>query len=365
MKFRYRRARKQCMQPSFLIYQTTVRCNSKCRMCSIWQMEPGDELSLEEFDRLLMDPFLRRIRWVNLTGGEPFLRKDLPDMIGLLAKRCPDLEIIAIPTNGFLPERTEEMVRRSLDLLKGTDVLLSVTVSIDGVGEQHDEIRCIPGGFDKALGTLERLQAIENERFETGVESVITALNVNNIEDIRAFFKERTDHVNLTPAVVSDYYSNEETFGEAALKEEDIQRMLAFLKEISREEPAYAYYFAKVRDIYTKGKRTYPCLGLYSTMMLNATGEVFPCLMLAGDKWKLGNVRDTPLEDIWCSSDSREARKRLAREPYCQRCTNNCDIMANLKEETWNFATWMALHPRTFFDLLRYIREKDFAKKFA
>ena len=95
-------------------------------------MEPGDELSLEEFDRLLLDPFMRRIRWVNLTGGEPFLRKDLPDMIGLLAKRCPDLEIIAIPTNGFMPERTEEMVRRSLDLLEGTDVLLSVTVSIDG-----------------------------------------------------------------------------------------------------------------------------------------------------------------------------------------------------------------------------------------
>ena len=365
MKFRYKRARKQCMGPKFLIYQTTVRCNSKCRMCSIWQMEPGDELTIEEFDRLLMDPFMKGIRWVNLTGGEPFLRKDLPEMIDLLSKRCPDLEIIAIPTNGFLPERIERDVKRSLELLKGTDILLSVTVSIDGVGEQHDEIRCIPGGFDKALDTLERLQAIEDDRFETGVESVITALNVGDIEEIRAFFKERTDHVNLTPAVVSDYYSNEETFGEAALKEEDIQRMLAFLAEISKEEPAYAYYFDKVKDIYTKGKRTYPCLGLYSTMMLNATGDVFPCLMLAGDKWKLGNVRDTPMEDIWCSPDTREARKRLAKEPYCQRCTNNCDIMANLKEETWNFAGWMALHPRTFFDLMRYIREKAFARKFA
>ncbi|MCK5252009.1 MAG: radical SAM protein, partial [Thermoplasmata archaeon] len=125
------------MSPKFLIYQTTVRCNSKCRMCNIWQMEPGDELTLQEFDRLLMDPFMKGIRWVNLTGGEPFLRKDLPEMIDILAKRCPKLEIIAIPTNGFLPDRIEKAVERSIDLLEDTDVLLSVTVSIDGVGEQH------------------------------------------------------------------------------------------------------------------------------------------------------------------------------------------------------------------------------------
>jgi radical SAM protein with 4Fe4S-binding SPASM domain len=353
------------MEPSFLIYQVTVRCNSKCRMCSIWQLEPGDELTLEEFDKVLQDPFMRRLRWVNLTGGEPFLRKDLPDMIGALARRSPGLEIVAIPTNGFLPDRTEEMVARSLELMEGSDALLSVTVSIDGVESVHDDIRCIPGGFDKAMDTLERLQAIEHPRFETGVETVITALNVGSIEETYGFFKERTDHVNITPAVVSDYYSNEEDFDEVRLSKKDIERMLAFLEKVSKEAPAYAYYFDKVQDIYRKGRRTYPCLGCYSTMMLSATGDVYPCLMLGGDSWRMGNVRDGPVEGIWCSKAADGIRSRIAKHPYCEQCTNNCDIMANLKEETWNFATWMALHPRTFFDLLRYIREKDFAKKFV
>jgi radical SAM protein with 4Fe4S-binding SPASM domain len=334
-------------------------------MCSIWQLEPGNELTLEEFDGLLSDPFMQHLRWVNLTGGEPFLRKDLPEMIETLAKRCPELEIVAIPTNGFMPDRTESAVRKSLEYLKGTDVLLSVTVSIDGVGDEHDEIRCIPGGFDKALNTLERLQDIDDPRFETGVETVITALNVGSIEQIRAFFKERTDHVNLTPAVVSDYYSNEDSFEDVKLEEGDVRKMLDFLERISAEEPAYAYYFDKVQDIYRKGKRTYPCLGAYSTMMLSATGDVFPCLMLGGDKWRIGNVREGSPRDIWCSAKARETRERIANNPYCERCTNNCDIMANLKEETWNFASWMAFHPRTFFALLRYIREKDFARKFA
>ena len=353
------------MEVSFLVYQVTVRCNSRCRMCSIWQLEPGDELTLEEFDRVLQDPFMQRLRWVNLTGGEPFLRKDLPEMIGALAKRSRNLEIVAIPTNGLLPERTEEMVARSLELMEGSQALLSVTVSIDGVGEVHDDIRRIPQGFDKALDTLERLQAIDHPRFETGVETVITALNVGSIEETYSFFKERTEHVNLTPAVVSDYYSNQEDFDEVRLKEEDVTRMLAFLDSVSKEAPAYAYYFDKVQDIYRKGRRTYPCLGCYSTMMLSATGDVLPCLMLGGDSWKMGNVRDGPLEAIWCSERADEVRSRIAKNPYCEKCTNNCDIMANLKEETWNFATWMATHPRTFFALLRYVRENEFARKMA
>jgi hypothetical protein len=122
------------MAPSFLIHQVTVRCNSRCAMCGIWKLEPGDELKLEEVDSLLGDPFMAGLRWVNLTGGEPFLRQDLPELIGAYGRRCPELEIVAIPTNGFLPDRIEEGVKRALQALEGTGALLSVTVSFGGWG---------------------------------------------------------------------------------------------------------------------------------------------------------------------------------------------------------------------------------------
>jgi len=353
------------MRPSFLIHQVTVRCNSRCAMCGIWRLEPGDELKLEEVDRLLGDPFMSGLRWVNLTGGEPFLREDLPDIIAAYARRCPDLEIVAIPTNGFLPDRIEGAVRRALAALEGTGVLLSVTVSVDALGAQHDRIRGVPGCFDRAMETLDRLKAIDHPRFSTGVEAVITALNVRDIASIYRELKARTGHVNMTPAMAADFYGNRDSFDGVALRGDDVRLMLEFIASIAKQEPAYAYYFDKVRDVYERGRRTYPCLGCYSTMMLGPTGDVFPCLMLGGDDWRLGNVRQAPPRDIWCGETATGARRRIARSPFCARCTNNCDIIANLKAETWNFATWMATHPSTFMALLRYVRESDFARKMA
>jgi radical SAM protein with 4Fe4S-binding SPASM domain len=363
--YRYHRARRRCMAPSFLIHQVTVRCNSRCAMCSIWKLEPGDELGLEEVDGLLQDPFMASLRWVNLTGGEPFLRKDLPELIGAYGRRCPELEIVAIPTNGFLPDRIEEGVERALEALAGTGALLSVTVSIDALGADHDAIRGVPGCFDLAMETLDRLRYIDHPRFTTGVETVITHINVGQIEDIYRALKERAPHVNMTPAMAADFFGNKGSFDPVALRGDDVQRMLDFLSSIAKEEPAYAYYFDKVRDIHLKGRRTYPCLGCYSTMMLSPTGDVYPCLMLGGDGWRLGNVREGAIRDIWCSARADGMRARISKNPSCELCTNNCDIMANLKAETWNFATWMALHPGTFLALLRYVRENEFAKKVA
>ncbi len=353
------------MRPSFLIHQVTVRCNSRCAMCGIWKLEPGDELALDDVDRLLEDPFMSGLRWVNITGGEPFLRPDLSDIISSYVRRCPSLEIVAIPTNGFLPDRIEEVVRKALVAIEGTKVLLSVTVSVDAIGEEHERIRGVPGCFDRAMETLERLKAIDHPRFSTGVEAVITALNVRDIASIYQDLKGRTGHVNMTPAMAADFYGNIDSFDGVALRGDDVGRMLEFIRSIAKEEPAYAYYFDKVRDVHERGRRTYPCLGCYTTMMLGPTGDVFPCLMLGGDDWRLGNVRQSPPRDIWCGERAEAARRRIAGSPLCARCTNNCDIIANLKAETWDFALWMTTHPSTFLALLRYVRESDFAKKMA
>jgi len=353
------------MRPSFLIHQVTVRCNSRCAMCGIWRLEPGDELHLDEVDHILQDPFMSGLRWVNLTGGEPFLRDDLADIIKAYSARCPSLEIVAVPTNGFLPDRIEGAVRRALSALEGTGTLLSVTVSIDAIGKEHDSIRGVSGCFDRAMETLDRLKAIDHPRFSTGVEAVITALTVRDIASIYRNLKGRTGHVNMTPAMAADFYGNKDSFGDVALRGDDVRSMLDFIRDIAKEEPAYAYYFAKVRDVYERGHRTYPCLGCYSTMMLAPTGDVFPCLMLGSDEWRLGNLRQAPARDIWCGERADAARARIASGPFCARCTNNCDIIANLKAETWNFALWMAAHPSTFMALLRYVKESDFARKMA
>lgn len=354
-------------RPTFMILQTTVACNSRCRMCSIWKMVPENELTLEEVVRVFEDPYLKKLRWLNLTGGEPFMRQNFAEIVKAAADNLPDLEIIAIPSNGFMPDRVEKTTRAMLEYLKGKDILLNVNISIDGIGEKHEEIRRIPGGYEKVLESLERLQAIgrENPQLESGVEAIITALNVGEMRKIYEGLKDKTDHVNLTPAIISSYYlGNEQMASDVKLKGPDIEEMLGFLKEMEEKEPAYAYYFNNVRSIYMHGHRTFPCLMGWKSMYMNASGDVFPCHLLGPD-YKMGNVREGSMSDIWQGPRAKEIRHKLKAEEFCLVCTNNCDILNNLKEETWSFASYMAQHPQTFSRLLKEIKEKDHLRKYA
>ena len=369
LSFRVAFAAEMPQYPTFLIFQTTVACNSRCRMCSIWKMVPENELTLEEIEKFFQDPYLKKLRWLNLTGGEPFMKQNFAEIVKAAADNLPNLEIIAIPSNGFMPDRVEKITLQMLDYLRGKDILLNVNISIDGIGEKHEEIRRIPGGFEKVSESLRRLQAIakKNPQLETGVEAIITALNVNQMRPIYEGLKDKTDHVNLTPAIISSYYlGSEQMASDVKMKGPDIDEMVAFLKEMEEKEPAYAYYFNNVRSIYMHGHRTFPCLFGWKSMYVNAGGDVFTCHILAPNpEYKFGNIREASLEQLWEGKSAKEVRHRLKNEEFCLKCTNNCDILNNLKEETWSFASYMFQHPQTFQRLLKEIREKDHLRKYA
>ncbi|MBM4249379.1 MAG: radical SAM protein [Euryarchaeota archaeon] len=348
LSFRAHRRLGRGMLPTFLIYQVTTACNSRCRMCGIWKVKPENELTLREFEHLLADPFMSKTRWVNLTGGEPFVRKDLVHLVKALKDRCPELALVAIPTNGFLTRKVVDTVQEILDL-PGRKILVNVNVSIDAVGEKHDEIRRTPGGYKKAMATLDELMKVQlaDGHFETGTETVVMDHNIQDIRTIYSTLKEHTPHVNLTPAILSPYYNpGEDDCGK--MSEQTVHQFVKFLMELRLKEPAYAYYYTRVSEILTGPhlrKRTFPCLGGYKTMYLDARGNVYPCLMLPIPRFSFGNVRDAPVHELWFGAGARDLRRRLKGHLFCVRCTNNCDILNNLKEETIDPALFLMAHP--------------------
>ena len=86
---------------------------------------------------------------------------------------------------------------------------------------------------------------------------------------------------------------------------------------------------------------------------------------LLGPDYKMGNIRDASMTEIWEGPKAKEIRHRLKSEKFCDVCTNNCDLLNNLKEETWSFASYMLQHPQTFSRLLQEIKEKDHLRKYA
>ncbi len=132
--------RKQKSMPKEMCIIVTYRCNAKCNMCNVWNhpTKARDEITVDDIEKLPSG-----LRFVNITGGEPFVRKDLGDIIEVVRNKT---KRIVISTNGFFTDRILKLVEKYPDL--------GIRISIEGLQNNNDFIRGIPDGFDRGLRTL-------------------------------------------------------------------------------------------------------------------------------------------------------------------------------------------------------------------
>jgi MoaA/NifB/PqqE/SkfB family radical SAM enzyme len=180
--------------PVQIVHFVTARCNLRCEHCfykeSLDAPNPG-EISLESLDRTVSD--IGPVLWYSLAGGEPFLRKDLVDVISIIRNRCRP-RVLSVPTNGWYVERTFHSTLRALQRITGGNLV--VFLSLDGPEEVHDAIRGV-GSFSKARACMERLRPLQ-EFFPNLYLNVITTVMPQNAEVAPAFIDE----------IVSDFRPN-------------------------------------------------------------------------------------------------------------------------------------------------------------
>jgi len=142
------------MKPINMTISTTFRCNSRCLTCNVYE-RPVVELDAEEWDKVFRS-LGRSVMWFTFSGGEPFLRKDLVEIIESAWRRCRP-SVVNIPTNGTFPERVLPGVERLAKTLRGTQLVINV--SLDAVGERNDEIRGYKKDYELATRTFRELKA--------------------------------------------------------------------------------------------------------------------------------------------------------------------------------------------------------------
>src|SRR5262245_17859609 len=156
----------------------TFVCNFTCPFCAFSAdlNQHLDEMTFAEIERLARE--LKRVLVLHIGGGEPFIRKDLPEIIQAMWKHAR-VRKVEIPTNSWSAERIVPQVERILALCPG--IRLNVRVSLDGVGERHDTVRARPGSYKSAVDTLASLGRLAEERpgLSTGVCQTITSHNQN------------------------------------------------------------------------------------------------------------------------------------------------------------------------------------------
>lgn len=175
-------------QPVYLVFFVTNKCNSKCKTCFLWKNLNWNEkeLSLEEIEKTSKS--MDKLLWLHLSGGEPFLRDDLPQICSIFYKNNK-VRNIGIPTNCLLPEIISKKTSEILKLCP--DAKLNIILSLDGLENTHDKIRGVKGNFQKFLQTLKELNKIKSEfkNLSIRVCTVICDENIEEIPELMSFVK--------------------------------------------------------------------------------------------------------------------------------------------------------------------------------
>ena len=175
-------SRVKPIRPTVLIYNCTWVCDARCEMCSNWKH--GDrkaDMTLAQLEPVMRHRFWGGIENLNISGGEPTTRNDLPEMVEMFQRHLPRLRKIGINTTGLTPHRAVPMLTRIVEFSAAHDLLLSVRVSLDGIGDIHDQVRHVQCGFDKACETITAMQALANRysNFQFGLASTIFAFEIS------------------------------------------------------------------------------------------------------------------------------------------------------------------------------------------
>ncbi|MFP4472722.1 MAG: radical SAM protein [Candidatus Omnitrophota bacterium] len=323
--------------PITLTYSVTAACNSLCKTCQIgrhYRDNPAcreNDLTLEEIEKIFTS--LGHVYFFNISGGEPFLRKDLPQIIELACRHLTP-KIIHTPTNALLPERIADYARQSLEIIKkhGHDIQFSIKPSIDAVGTLHDEIRGVPGNFAKLEQTIKLLKQIAREysNFHLELGTVVSKFNLHKLAEIEDYVhqqgvesyrneiaEQRTEFHNIGHLIAP---SGEEYERLITQFKQKILKNIKHKKDLAKTTEALRLtYYDLAARIIKENRQVIPCYGGISNVHINYDGEVWPCCVLGYNK-PLGRLRDTDydFQKIWHSQQAREVRRSIrAKECAC------------------------------------------------
>lgn len=316
--------------PMTLTYSVTAACQSKCKTCQIGAMFCQDptrmekDLKLEEIEKIFSS--MHPVYFFNMSGGEPFMRKDLPEIVELACKYLKP-KVVHTPTNAILTDRIVENTEKIIRIVRNYNPSVPVTVkpSIDGVGELHDEIRGVKGNFDCLLRTIDGLKRLEDKysNFHLELGTVISNFNIDHLDEIEDFVHSlgvesyrnevaecRTEFFNLNDPITPPADVYQKLIKDFARKvEENISSKKSLAKTT---EALRVVYYNIAGKILEEQRQVIPCYAGVSNVHINYDGGVWPCCVLGYDQ-QMGNLRDYnyDFQKLWHSEQAEKVRKYI------------------------------------------------------
>ncbi len=321
--------------PPFLILFINSICNQKCDHCFYWRnLNRNDDLTFDEM--IALSESMGRIENLNLSGGEPFLRKDFGAICRQFIRHNKVTQIYC-PTNGSFADRTVKQVEETLKE-PGLE-LFAVELSLDGLGEFHDKFRHMEHAFDRSMETYDALAEIQKRdpRLRIHANSCATQVNMDELRRLTTFLHGRCpqmDHHNLV--LIRGDRKNPSLQGPQL---DEFRELYVYMQRLwaTREEGRYGSiaepitHWAKAR-IAKERRQVVPCRAGALSGVVYSNGDVSVCENHA----PIGNLRDKSFPEIWSSTEAGELRASIARKE-CH-CTNETFLWPSVVYQPFHLA---------------------------
>jgi MoaA/NifB/PqqE/SkfB family radical SAM enzyme/glycosyltransferase involved in cell wall biosynthesis len=349
---------------SRLFYFVTSKCNARCDFCFNlenvigWETREEVELTLDEIRKIARN--LKRLPYLTMSGGEPFMRKDLVDILQVFHEEART-QWVTIPSNGAITENTLRMTQEVLT--KCPTLFLTIQISIDSLHGEHDESRKMPGGFLALTKTLQGLSHLRGKykNLRIQIATCYDSFNVQRIPEIVKFCQDKFKYDQQI------FYLIRET-GEL-IADENKHLVLPFIEHVKANDERE--FKGHKKSIWSRVVRvlqglTYqdlvsikmrheflrPCYATEKFVTLYDNGDISPCEVLE-EKIKYGNIKHFNYDYYQLKKEKiKESYQRDIVEKKC-----NCEWMCAVPMN-------MLYDPGTYFRIIRGLisPEKIFRK---
>jgi MoaA/NifB/PqqE/SkfB family radical SAM enzyme len=297
-------------------------CNSRCLTCNIWaEHTPGEgpDLTVEQYDKLFKSmgrmPF-----WVTISGGEPFMRKDIVEICKSLYDHCRPTQI-NIPTNCLVWRPLAERVTAIADYCKDSQVVINL--SLDGVGAKHDELRGIKGNWEKVLLVFGQLKALKRPNLTVGIHSVISRFNVDHFPELHEYVATQLQPDSFISEIAEERVELGTIGTGITPRSEEYARAVEVMRQASEYAPHHGQsryiqafrrkYYELVKRLLTSDGQMIPCYAGWASCHVAPNGDVWTCAVRAEP---IANLRDFDYDfrRIWFSTLAKPIRRSIRKQ---------------------------------------------------
>lgn len=316
----------------------TYRCNARCSMCNRYKApsKAEEEISIDTIKKL------PKMYFTNITGGEPFIREDLKEIVRELYKKS---DRIVISTNGFFTDRIVDLCKEFPQI--------GIRISIEGLENTNNEIRGLKDGFNKGYTTLKTL-------VDMGMKDVGFGMTVQdkNAPDLVPLY-ELSDEMGMEFATASLHNSFYFVEAKNIIKDrpmvaENFEKLINEMLNSNSPKKWFRAYFNHGLINYIYGqKRLLPCDMSFDTFFIDPYGDVMPCNGTK-DKEVMGNLNEQNWDELWNSEQADRVREKV------RHCDRNCWMIGSVSPAMHKYicvpAAWVIKHK-----FLHFFKEKKYS----